>query len=188
MSPYEQDANYQLAIAVLDSRLESPATEGHDGFPAHSGLSPWGVRVAGAGSTWAQNAINTWVSDVAQDGLQVNYSGVGSTSGRTDFRNGIVNFAASEIPYGLQDGNNFDPSPTRGYAYVPDVAGGLAFMYNLVIGGQRVTNLRLSGAVIAAILTNQITMWVATQSSSWTTYCDVHDGGDAASAGGVHAD
>jgi ABC-type phosphate transport system substrate-binding protein len=33
------------------------------------------------------------------------------------------------------------------------------FAYNLSIGGQRVTNLRLSGAVIAGIFTNQITMW-----------------------------
>src|SRR5262249_40603941 len=69
------------------------------------------------------------------------------------------NFAASEIPYGVQDGGSFDPPPTRGYAYMPDVAGGLAFMYNLVIGGQRITSLRLSGAVIAGIFTNQITMW-----------------------------
>ena len=32
-------------------------------------------------------------------------------------------------------------------------------MYNLLINGRRVTNLRLSGAVIAGIFTNQITMW-----------------------------
>jgi phosphate transport system substrate-binding protein len=42
---------------------------------------------------------------------------------------------------------------------MPDTAGGTAFMYNLSIGSQRVTDLRLSGAVIAGIFTNQITMW-----------------------------
>jgi ABC-type phosphate transport system substrate-binding protein len=42
---------------------------------------------------------------------------------------------------------------------MPDVAGGLAFAYNLTIGGRRVTNLRLSGAVISGIFTNQVTMW-----------------------------
>jgi ABC-type phosphate transport system substrate-binding protein len=70
-----------------------------------------------------------------------------------------VDFAASDIPYGLQDGSNFDPPPTRGFAYIPDTAGGTTFMYNLPIGTQRVTDLRLSGAVIAGIFTNTITMW-----------------------------
>lgn len=59
----------------------------------------------------------------------------------------------------MQDGANTDQPPSRGFAYMPDTAGGLAFMYNLTIGGQRVTNLRLSGAVIAGIFTNRITMW-----------------------------
>jgi phosphate ABC transporter phosphate-binding protein len=117
------------------------------------------ATITGAGSTWAATAINTWSADVAANGLQVNYAEVGSTAGRNDFKQGLANFAASEIPYGVQDGNNFDPPPTRGYTYMPDVAGGLAFMYNLIIGGQRVTNLRLSGAVIAGIFTGQITMW-----------------------------
>jgi phosphate ABC transporter phosphate-binding protein len=127
--------------------------------PAQPASAATYQSIAGAGSTWAQSAITQWTADVAAAGLVVNYAGVGSTAGRNDFRNGAVNFAASEIPYGIHDGNSFDPPPTRGYAYMPDVAGGLAFMYNLVIGGQRVTNLRLSGAVIAGIFTGQITMW-----------------------------
>jgi phosphate transport system substrate-binding protein len=32
-------------------------------------------------------------------------------------------------------------------------------VYHLTIGGQQVTNLRLSGASIAGIFTNKITMW-----------------------------
>jgi hypothetical protein len=32
---------------------------------------------------------------------------------------------------------------------MPDVAGGVAFMYNLTVDGHQVTNLRLSGGVIA---------------------------------------
>jgi ABC-type phosphate transport system substrate-binding protein len=79
--------------------------------------------------------------------------------GRVFFSGGQADWAASEIPYGVVDGNSTDPPPARGFAYMPDVAGGLAFMYNLSIGGQRVTNLRLSGAVIAGIFTSQITMW-----------------------------
>jgi ABC-type phosphate transport system substrate-binding protein len=117
------------------------------------------VAISGAGSTWAANAIDDWVTSVEPLGMAVNYAGVGSTTGRTEFKSGAVDWAASEIPYGVPDGANVDPPPTRGYAYIPDVAGGTALMYNLTIGGQRVTNLRLSGAVIAGIFTNQITMW-----------------------------
>ena len=117
------------------------------------------VPIDGAGSTWAYNAIHAWIVSTGQFGLTVNYTPNGSTSGRNFFKGGVTDWAASEIPYGVQDGNYFDPPPSRGYAYIPDVAGGTTFMYNLVINGRRVTNLRLSGAVVAGIFTNQITRW-----------------------------
>jgi phosphate ABC transporter phosphate-binding protein len=115
--------------------------------------------ITGAGSTWAYNAIHRWDADMAQFGVTVNYQPNGSSSGRTFFADGQADFAASEIPYGVVDGANTDSPPSRGFAYMPDVAGGLGFMYNLRINGQRVTNLRLSGPVIAGIFTNKITFW-----------------------------
>ena len=117
------------------------------------------VPISGAGSTWSYNAINDWTQNVAQFGMKVNYQPVGSTSGRQEFANGTTDWGASEIPYGIHDGNNFDPAPTRGYAYMPDTAGGTTFMYNLKIGNTRVTNLRLSGKAIAGIFTGVITRW-----------------------------
>jgi len=118
------------------------------------------VPINGAGSTWSYNAIFAWTTNVAQYGMVVNYAKVGSTSGRQEFKDGVVDFGASEIPYGVRDGNNYDPPPTnRGYAYMPDTAGGTTFMYNLTIGTHRVTNLRLSGGVIAGIFTGVIKRW-----------------------------
>src|SRR5215470_9725451 len=118
------------------------------------------VPINGAGSTWSYNAIFAWTTNVAQYGMVVNYAKVGSTSGRQEFKDGVVDFGASEIPYGVRDGKRYDPPPTnRGYAYMPDTAGGTTFMYNLKIGTQRVTNLRLSGPVIAGIFTGTITNW-----------------------------
>ena len=117
------------------------------------------VPINGAGSTWSANAIDDWVTNVAQYGMTVNYQPVGSTSGRQEFADGTVDWGASEIPYGVRDGNNYDPPPSRGYAYMPDTAGGTTFMYNLTIGNTRVTNLRLSGAAIAGIFTGVITNW-----------------------------
>jgi phosphate ABC transporter phosphate-binding protein len=117
------------------------------------------VPITGAGSTWSANAIDAWVTNVAQYGMDVSYAAVGSTSGRQEFGDGTVDFGASEIPYGVKDGDNLDPPPQRGYAYMPDTAGGTTFMYNLKIGTTRVTNLRLSGAAIAGIFTGTFTNW-----------------------------
>jgi phosphate ABC transporter phosphate-binding protein len=117
------------------------------------------VDIVGSGSSWVAPAMNAWVTNVRQFQITVNYSATGSSQGRTDFKSGLADYGASEIPYGVQDGTSFDPAPTRGYAYIPDAAGGTTFMYNLNINGQRVTNLRLSGKAIADIFTNKITTW-----------------------------
>ena len=117
------------------------------------------VPISGAGSTWSQNAIDQWRRNVNQYGMQVNYQGTGSSDGRNQFRNGTVDFGVSEIPYGVKDQGVYDSPPTRKYAYMPIVAGGTSFMYNLKIAGKKVTNLRLDGANVAKIFTGAITMW-----------------------------
>ncbi|MGH3933285.1 MAG: phosphate ABC transporter substrate-binding protein PstS [Pseudonocardiaceae bacterium] len=119
------------------------------------------VPVSGSGSTWSFNALDQWRKNVRQFGIVINYSATGSSDGRSQFRNGTVDFAVSEIPYGLTDGGVYDkpPSDVRGFTYMPIVAGGTAFMYNLKIGNSRVTNLRLSGEVLTKIFTGVITNW-----------------------------
>ena len=117
------------------------------------------VPISGAGSTWSQNALDQWIRNVNQYGIKVSYQGTGSSDGRNQFKNGTVDFGVSEIPYGLTDGGVVDTPPARGYAYMPIVAGGTSFMYNLKIGGKRVTNLRLSGSTLAKIFTGNITSW-----------------------------
>ncbi len=84
-----------------------------------------------------------------------------STAGRKNFLNGTVDFAASDIPFQFEPEDGSAPeNPAPGsYAYMPVTAGGTAFMYNLKINGQRVTNLRLSGENVAKIFTGAITMW-----------------------------
>ena len=120
---------------------------------------PYTASITGSGSTWVYPAISQWISDVQQNGMNISYNPDGSSDGRADFGQGQVDFGASEIPYGVQDGTNFDPPPKRGYAYMPDAAGGTTFMYNLTVGTQRITDLRLSDSVIAQIFTGVITNW-----------------------------
>ncbi|WP_330175784.1 phosphate ABC transporter substrate-binding protein PstS [Streptomyces sp. NBC_01498] len=120
------------------------------------------TKISGAGSTWSSNALDQWRRNVASNsGMTVNYAALGSSVGREQFKNGTADFAVSEIPYGLTEGGARDAPPKRGYAYMPIVAGGTAFMYNLRIGGKKVTNLRLSGEVVTKIFTGKISMWNA---------------------------
>ncbi|MFF5172684.1 phosphate ABC transporter substrate-binding protein PstS [Micromonospora sp. NPDC000089] len=119
------------------------------------------VKIVGVGSTWSEIAIREWKSNIRKNGISVEYTGTGSSDGRNQFRNGTVDFAVSEIPYGLRDAGSgtSDPAPARGFAYMPIVAGGTAFMYHIRIGGKLVTNLRLSGDVLTKIFTRKITKW-----------------------------
>lgn len=138
-----------LLVAALLAAAGSTAAQAQESY----------VPISGAGSTWSQNALDQWRRNVNKFGMRVNYQGTGSSDGRNQFRNGTVDYAVSEIPYGLADGGVVDTPPGRKYAYMPIVAGGTSLMYNLKIGGRRVTNLRLSPAVIGKLFTGQITRW-----------------------------
>lgn len=119
-----------------------------------------GDAVSGAGSTWSANALQQWIRTVFDNyGWTITFDPSGSSAGRQQFAQGTQDFGVSEIPYALAGSDSPDPRPKRSFAYIPIVAGGTSFMYNLVIGGKRVTNLRLSGEVVAKIFTGVITKW-----------------------------
>jgi phosphate ABC transporter phosphate-binding protein len=155
--PRRTPSQYRLAVlvAVLTMVAGTQAL-----FAPSAGAAGGYVPISGSGSTWSENALDQWRRNVASlYDITVNYAPNGSTSGRNDFRAGQVDFAVSEIPYGLSDGGVLDPAPTRAFGYMPIVAGGTSFMYNLKIGNNRVTNLRLSGETITKIFTQVITNW-----------------------------
>jgi len=130
--------------------------------PAHAATA-----IDGAGSTWSQIAVDQWRADVARNGLSVNYQGVGSSAGRQFYIQKQVDFAVSEIPFqpasydrtGAKLYDEVAAAAARPYAYMPIVAGGTSFMYHLDVGGQRITDLKLSGTTIAKIFTGAITSW-----------------------------
>jgi phosphate ABC transporter phosphate-binding protein len=145
-----------LALVLVPA--SSPAAAAAPGFQP----------ISGAGSTWSGNAFKAWDSNIWGRGIRVNYNPTGASTGRQMFRENTIDFAASDIPYGLKDGASDDTPPDcqtnatttcRDFAYMPVTAGGTVFMYNLMLGPRRVTNLRLSGPVIAKIFTGQITKW-----------------------------
>lgn len=138
-----------LAVAVLAA--QAPAEAG--GY----------TTISGSGSSYAAIALDQWANDIASNGLTVNYNPDGSASGRADYMNGSqVDFAGSDPPFrdGTDElGDTAAENPNYGYSYIPDVAGGLAFIYHITVGGKLVTNLRLSGQVLMEIFTGQISNW-----------------------------
>lgn len=121
------------------------------------------ATISGSGSSWASVALYQWAQDVHPNGITVNFTPDGSAAGRGDYMQGSqVNFAASDPPFrnGRDElGGTGAESPQWGYSYVPDTAGGTAFMYHLTVAGKQVTNLRLSGQTLTKIFTGAITNW-----------------------------
>jgi phosphate ABC transporter phosphate-binding protein len=141
-----------LAVAVLLLCLSALIGPAFGAVPT--------ARISGNGSSWAGNAMSDWVAAVKAQGVTVDFTPDGSSSGRKNFAQGLADFAVSEIPY---TGDTSDPQdslrPDFGYGLVPVVAGGTSFMYNLPVGGSRFTKLRLSQEAIAKIFSGQVTTW-----------------------------
>jgi phosphate ABC transporter phosphate-binding protein len=129
-------------------------------LPAQARSSAY-APIYGSGSTWSQNALDQWIRDVEPRGMRVEYGGGGSSRGRLDFANNITDFGISEIPFQGKDPlTGADDTPHgRAYAYMPIVAGGTSFMYQIRVGGQLYRDLRLAGDTITKIFTGQITNW-----------------------------
>ncbi|MEV7365890.1 phosphate ABC transporter substrate-binding protein PstS [Streptomyces sp. NPDC091299] len=140
-----------MIVGLLGGPLTAPAAAAGGGY----------TPIAGAGSTWAENAIDEWRRAVNQYGMRISYAGNGSSDGRRQFLSGTVDFAVSDIPFQTHptDGSAAERPGAGSYAYMPIVAGGTVFMYHLTAGGKRITNLRLSGDVVTKIFTGVVKTW-----------------------------
>jgi len=106
-------------------------------------------QINGSGATFAQPLIDACRVEFTKDtGHTVNYSGVGSGRGRSDFTSNLVDFAASDSDY------------TSGFPahleYAPVYAAPIAIFYNLPTVKEPIN---LSGAILAQIFGGQITQW-----------------------------
>jgi len=110
------------------------------------------------GSSFASVAIQQWVGQSSTlFGLNINWQVSSSVIGLNNFGQNQIDFAASDIPYSAQQSTYY---PSQPYQYLPDVAGGLAFMFNLNGNdGQRITDLNLNASLVGKIFLGEITKW-----------------------------
>ena len=138
-----------LLLAACSSSSNPPSSSTSSGAAALSGT------LNGSGSTFQlvfqQSAIQSFKS--VQSGMTVNYSGVGSRTGRTNLAANTVNFAGSDSPIPSTETANFKGKTVL---YFPVVIGPITMAYNLPNLSKP---LQLNAKVIADIFQAKIKTW-----------------------------
>ncbi|MCC6039636.1 MAG: phosphate ABC transporter substrate-binding protein PstS [Thermofilum sp.] len=117
------------------------------------------VVLLGSGATFPMEQILAWASQVKKlyPWLSVEYGGGGTGKGQSDFLQGVVDFAGSDVPLKTSDWERAR-SLYGGVLQIPMILGGVAVVYNIpeLPPGY---NLRLTGEVLAEILLGKIEYW-----------------------------
>jgi phosphate transport system substrate-binding protein len=133
-----------LALPVLFIGTAATATT-----PSQAKLAA--ATLNGDGSTFQLGFNQVVIGEFKkqQKAVTVNYQGNGSGAGRTDFVNGVVDFAGTDAAY-----KSTDPQPPKPFFYFPTVVAPITVSYNL----DGVT-LNLSPETAAKIFSGAVTTW-----------------------------
>lgn len=111
------------------------------------------VQITGAGSTFVYPLMSRWSSEYAKlTGVQVNYQSIGSGGGIQQFKEGTIDFGATDVAVSAEEEKGF----TRPFVQFPVVAGTEAIVYNLPGITQ---NLKITPGVLADIFLGKIKKW-----------------------------
>jgi len=111
------------------------------------------VQITGAGSTFVYPLMSRWSSEYAKlTGVQVNYQSIGSGGGIQQFKEGTIDFGATDVAVSEEEEKSF----TRPFVQFPVAAGTEAVVYNLPGVTQ---HLNLTPAVLADIFLGKIKKW-----------------------------
>ena len=147
------------AVIVMALSLAACSSSNSSSSPSSGGSSSSSAAALtgtlnGSGSTlqltYQQEAISSFKT--VQSGITVNYGAGGSGKGRTDLASGVVNYAGSDSPIPASQASLFKGKTVL---YFPVVIGPITVSYNL----SGVSNLKLTGPVIAQLFDGSITSW-----------------------------
>lgn len=143
------------AVLILSACNSDNNSAGATG--AATAACPSGA-LKGAGSTFQKPIEEQWIADFgdACKGARIDYQGVGSGQGKTQFGEGTVDFAGSDSTL-KEDEAAKAKTRCGGNAaiHIPVTAGAVVLTYNL----KGVDKLALSAPVIAGIFQGEITKW-----------------------------
>jgi phosphate transport system substrate-binding protein len=143
-----------LAVALAAcSSSTTPSSGSSASSSPSSGSSSVTGTLNGAGSTFQTNFQQAAISAIksVDPGITVNYSSVGSGTGRDDLAAGTVNYAGADSPIPTADASDFKKT----VLYFPVQIGPIAIAYNL----SGVKTLKLDATVLAGIFSGKITTW-----------------------------
>ncbi|MEB3172289.1 MAG: phosphate ABC transporter substrate-binding protein PstS [Cyanobacteriota bacterium] len=106
------------------------------------------ASLQGAGASFPAGIYQRWFSEMAGQGVRINYQSVGSGAGVRQFQAGTVDFGASDAPLKAED----IQTVRRGVVQLPLTAGAIAVAYNLPG-----CNLQLSQAQLVDVFLGRIT-------------------------------
>jgi len=129
--------------------------------------TPAGAAISGGGADQAFRAVYRW--EIAMCGppakLGVNYIPANSEDGRSNFVNGLNDFAVTATPFTDDQKKALDKAG-RTFQYAPLTTSGLVLAYKVfdqdaahAEPGAQVTDLKLTPALAARIFTGQLTNW-----------------------------
>ena len=103
--------------------------------------------LSAAGASFPAAIYQRWVSDLAPQGIQVNYQSVGSGAGVRQFTAGTVDFGASDKPMKPEA----IAKVSRGVVQIPMTAGAIAVAYNNAGCELKLTQDQLAGIFLGSI-------------------------------------
>src|SRR5690606_9721257 len=110
------------------------------------------AQITGAGATFIFPLVSRWSADYnAATGHQVNYQSIGSGGGIAQIKAGTVDFGSSDQPLATAELDE------AGLVQFPSVIGGVVPVVN--VPGIEAGELRLTGALLADIYLDKVTMW-----------------------------
>jgi phosphate transport system substrate-binding protein len=142
-----------LAAGVAACGSNDNSSTASSGGASSSKASSVRATLNGAGSTFAAPIYQQIGSDLKDQGLTINYQGVGSGAGVSQFAAGTVDFAGSDPALADED----KAAVKKGTPLqVPFALGAITASYN--VNGVK-SGLKLDGATLAKIYLGKVTSW-----------------------------
>jgi phosphate transport system substrate-binding protein len=140
-----------LALGVAACGSSSSSTT-DTGAGASSSAPDVTATLNGAGSTFAAPIYQQVASALKNNGLTVNYQGVGSGDGVAQLQSGTADFAGSDPALAPEDKQKMKVAPVQ----IPIALGAITMSYNL--SGQQ-AGIKLDGATIGDIYLGKVKRW-----------------------------
>lgn len=144
-------AGLALAVALAACGSES---DDSSGTPTSGNGPKLSATLNASGSTFQKNLEENAIAAFTQanSGVTINYAGGGSSKGKQDLADKLVDFAGTDSPVKPEDLGKYNGAELL---YFPIAAAPIAVVYNL----DGVKDLKLSGPTVAKIFQGDITTW-----------------------------